>query len=99
RIDITLTPQPFPLSAGDGLVINNISIDSWPRALAIPPLTAAAYTAGLVLVTPWLARTYARLARWVLSPSARARLGERVEGAPGTRPGRAGLTPCTPARV
>jgi signal transduction histidine kinase len=85
RIDITLTPQPFPLSAGDGLVINNISIDSWPRALAIPPLTAAAYTAGLVLVTPWLARTYARLARWVLSPSARARLAERVEELTETR--------------
>ena len=48
---------------------------------------AAAVAAVLALVTPWLARIYARLARLILSPSARARLVERVEELTETRAG------------
>jgi signal transduction histidine kinase len=87
RIDSTLTPPPFVLAGGDGLALNNLLIDSWPKALIFPPLTAAVYAAALVLMTPWLARTYARLARWLLAPSKRARLIERVEELTETRAG------------
>jgi signal transduction histidine kinase len=83
---VTLLPWPTA-PEGQGLLVNNILIDSWPRALLVPPLMAAAVAAVLALVTPWLARTYARLARWVLSPSARARLVERVEELTETRAG------------
>jgi signal transduction histidine kinase len=87
RIDITLTPQPFPLSDDQGLVVNNITIDSWLKALVIPPLSAVVYTAGLVFLVPWLTRIYARLARWILSPSVRVQLAERVEELTETRAG------------
>ena len=80
-------------SRGPGLLVNNILIDSWPRALLVPPLLAAAAAAVLALVTPWLARIYARLARWVLSPSARTRLVERVEELTETAPARSTPTP------
>jgi signal transduction histidine kinase len=83
---VTLLPWPTA-PEGQGLLVNNILIDSWPRALLVPPLLAAAAAAVLALVTPWLARSYARLARWVLSPSARTRLVERVEELTETRAG------------
>ena len=83
---VTLLPWPTA-PEGHGLLLNNILIDSWPRALLVPPLMAAAVAAVLALVTPWLARSYARLARWILSPSARARLVERVEELTETRAG------------
>jgi signal transduction histidine kinase len=83
---VTLLPWPTA-PEGQGLHVNNILIDSWPRALLVPPLLAAAAAAVLAVVTPWLARIYARLARWVLSPSARTRLVERVEELTETRAG------------
>src|SRR5215207_664684 len=83
---VTLLPWPTA-PEGQGLLVNNILIDSWPRALLVPPLMAAAVAAVLALVTPLLARSYARLARWILSPSARARLVERVEELTETRAG------------
>jgi signal transduction histidine kinase len=83
---VTLLPWPTA-PQGQGLLVNNILIDSWPRALLVPPLMAAAVAAVLALVTPWLARSYARLARLILSPSARARLVERVEKLTETRAG------------
>jgi signal transduction histidine kinase len=86
--DNVVTLLPWPTAPeGQGLLINNILIDSWPRALLVPPLMAAAVAAVLALVTPWLARIYARLARWILSPSARTRLVERVEELTETRAG------------
>jgi signal transduction histidine kinase len=83
---VTLLPWPTA-PEGQGLLVNNILIDSWPRALLVPPLMAAAVAAVLALVTPLLARSYARLARLILSPSARTRLVERVEELTETRAG------------
>jgi signal transduction histidine kinase len=83
---VTLLPWPTA-PEGQGLLVNNILIDSWPRALLVPPLMAAAVAAVLALVTPLLARIYARLARLILSPSARTRLVERVEELTETRAG------------
>jgi signal transduction histidine kinase len=83
---VSITPLPVQ-PEGQGPVVNNILIDSWFRALTIPPLTTAVYAAALVAVTPWLGRAYARLARWILAPSARTRLAERVEELTETRTG------------
>jgi signal transduction histidine kinase len=77
---------PLPSSpTGQGLRINDVLIDSWPRALTVVPLLAAYHLAVLVLVAPWLARGYAWLARWLLAPSARTRLAARVEELTETR--------------
>jgi hypothetical protein len=38
---VTLLPWPTA-PEGQGLLVNNILIDSWPRALLVPPLMAAA---------------------------------------------------------
>lgn len=79
---------PLPSSpAGQGLRINDVLIDSWPRALTVAPLLAAYHLAVLVVVAPWLARGYAWLARWLLAPSARTRLAARVEELTETRAG------------
>jgi signal transduction histidine kinase len=77
-------PLP-PSPAGQGLRINDVLIDSWPRALTVAPLLAAYHLAVLALVVPWLARGYAWLARWLLAPSARTRLAARVEELTETR--------------
>jgi signal transduction histidine kinase len=77
---------PLPSSpAGQGLRINDVLVDSWPRALTVAPLLAAYHLAVLVLVVPLLARGYAWLARWLLAPSARTRLAARVEELTETR--------------
>jgi signal transduction histidine kinase len=77
---------PLPSSpAGQGLRINDVLIDSWPRALTVAPLLAAYHLAVLVLIVPLLARGYAWLARWLLAPSARTRLAARVEELTETR--------------
>jgi signal transduction histidine kinase len=79
---------PLPSSpAGQGLRINDVLIDSWPRALTVAPLLAAYHLAVLVVVVPWLARGYTWLARWLLAPSARTRLAARVEELTETRAG------------
>jgi Putative sensor len=63
--DITVSEVlPLPSSpAGQGLRINDVLVDSWPRALTVAPLLAAYHLAVLVLVVPLLARGYAWLAR------------------------------------
>jgi signal transduction histidine kinase len=72
---------PLPSSpAGQGLRINDVLVDSWPRALTVAPLLAAYHLAVLALVVPLLARGYAWLARWLLAPSARTGLETRVGG-------------------
>jgi signal transduction histidine kinase len=85
--DITVSEVlPLPSSpAGQGLRINDVLVDSWPRALTVAPLLAAYHLAVLVLVVPLLARGYAWLARWLLAPSARTRLAARVEELTETR--------------
>jgi signal transduction histidine kinase len=85
--DPTLAPRFSSLPAVDGLVIHNIVIDSWARALIVPLLTAAVYAAGLLLLTPLVARLWARLARVILSPSTQTQLAERVEELTETRAG------------
>ena len=46
---------PLPSSpTGQGLRINDVLIDSWPRALTVAPLLAAYHLAVLVLVVPLL---------------------------------------------
>ena len=85
--DITVSEVlPLPSSpAGQGLRINDVLVDSWPRALTVAPLMAAYHLAVLVLAVPLLARGYAWLARWLLAPSARTRLAARVEELTETR--------------
>jgi signal transduction histidine kinase len=77
---------PLPSSpAGQGLRINDVLVDSWPRALTVAPLLAAYHLVVLVLVVPLLARGCAWLARWLLAPSTRTRLTARVEELTETR--------------
>ena len=62
-----------------------VAIDSWPRALTVPPLVAAGSVALLVGTGPVVARTQARLYRAVLAPSSHDHLAARVEQLSATR--------------
>jgi signal transduction histidine kinase len=62
-----------------------IVLDSWPKALTMPFLQAAVNTAALLWLLPYLARLQARLAGWLLGPTRRSNLTERVERLTQTR--------------
>jgi signal transduction histidine kinase len=56
-----------------------VAIDSWQRALTVPPLIAAGSLALLVGAGPVVATAQAKLYRSLLAPSTRDRLAARVE--------------------
>jgi signal transduction histidine kinase len=62
-----------------------VSIDSWTRALTVPPLAAAGSVALLVWAWPVVAAALARSYRALLAPSAHDRLAARVEQLSATR--------------
>jgi signal transduction histidine kinase len=55
-----------------------VPVDSWTRALTVPPLVAAVALATLRWGVPPVARCYARACRAVLAPDSTALLGARV---------------------
>lgn len=56
-----------------------VAIDSWPRALTIPPLIAAGASTLLIGAGPPIATAQATLYRSLLAPSTRDRLAARVQ--------------------
>jgi signal transduction histidine kinase len=63
---------------------NGLTVDGQPAAWAAVPLGAAQLAAGYLL-PPYLIRAEARFARWLLAPTAAARLSARVEQLTETR--------------
>ncbi|MEW2355636.1 sensor domain-containing protein [Spirillospora sp. NPDC029432] len=72
-------------AAPEGSMSAFIVLDSWPKALTMPFLQAAINAACLIWLLPHLARFQARLAGWLLGPSRRSSLTERVERLTETR--------------
>ncbi|HEY3683062.1 MAG TPA: sensor histidine kinase [Streptosporangiaceae bacterium] len=68
-----------------GTVTAFVEVRTWPVALTLPFVQAAAYAVLLWWLVPVAARVQARFARALLRPTARARLAERVEELTETR--------------
>ena len=76
-ISALLVPLYWWAVPKDDPVVSPYPVTSWTGA-AFMPLVAVAYALASLWVTPWLARTQDRFARWLLSPPPGARLAERV---------------------
>jgi signal transduction histidine kinase len=76
-INALLVPLYWWAAPKDDPVSSPYPVTSWTGA-AFMPLIAVGYAIASLWVTPWLARTQDRLARWLLSPPPGARLAERV---------------------
>lgn len=76
-INAVLVPLYWWVVPADEPVSSPYPVTSWTGA-AFMPLVALGYAVLSLWLTPWLARTQARLARRLLSPPPGARLAERV---------------------
>jgi signal transduction histidine kinase len=76
-VNAVLVPFYWWLAPEDEPVTSPYPVTSWTAA-AFMPLVAVVYAAASLGVTPWLARTQSRWARWLLSPPPGARLAMRV---------------------
>ncbi|HYQ66560.1 sensor histidine kinase [Actinophytocola sp.] len=76
-INALLVPLYWWAAPKDDPVAAPYPVTSWTEA-AFMPLLAAGYALVSLWITPWLARTQSRFARWLLSPPPGARLAERV---------------------
>ncbi|XVQ08019.1 sensor histidine kinase [Spirillospora sp. CA-255316] len=81
----SLTQPLWWWAAPEGSQSAFIVLDSWPKALTLPFLQAAMNIALLVWVVPWFARGQALLAGFLLRPTRRSRLTERIEELAETR--------------
>ncbi|HEX2317028.1 MAG TPA: sensor domain-containing protein [Thermomonospora sp.] len=71
----------------EGTVQVFVPLTSWPTAMTLPFLQAAAFLTVLVWALPRLARFQVRLAEWLLRPTRREHLARRVERLTETRAG------------
>ncbi|TDV53868.1 putative sensor protein [Actinophytocola oryzae] len=76
-VNAVLVPAYWWLAPADDPVSSPYPVTSWTGA-AFMPLLGLGYAILSLWATPWLARTQAGLARWLLSPPPGARLAERV---------------------